>query len=389
MCAEASLPKSSDQRAGICSPKYTWKSIASSEPARRWGGCCWHPTACPLSSITARWGTSQQPSRKQSSELSPGTNSHLQQIWQRHRHLRRDTGVAASPSPTIGSLAALPPVTPSPRNGTPSSPGSCLGRVGLGCASRRGDRQRWGTQRRSRAHPWLAPHGHTGRHGLSARTPPVSRTARERRRIVFHKLIKLAERKGSSTWLQATHPSTERALLFCRFLFFCFFFLKQNSFTLGNVLFHYSHLLTCSRSCKIPEKARKEEGRIWKLTVRAGIHGTRALRARADRDSQLTLSCPVSDPQTCSRGTLRVTTGQYIPALDGCSSASAWAPRRPAWPHHVPQTPRSHCAAAPRPYSQAVGCKTTKNSAEFFTGALAWVSIVPASLCVSRLHADL
>lgn len=247
------MPKSSDQQAEICSPKYTWKSIASSEPARRWEGCCWHPSACPLSSITARWGTSQQPSRKQSSELSPGTNSHLQQIWQRHRHLRRDTGVAASPSPTIGSLAALPPVTPSPRNGTPSSPGSCLGRAGLGCASRRGDRQRWGTQRRSRAHPWLAPHGHTGRHGLSARTPPVSRTARERRRIVFHKLIKLAERKGSSTWLQATHPSTERALLFCRFCFL-FFFFKAEFLHFGKCTFP---LLSFANLLKILQNPRK------------------------------------------------------------------------------------------------------------------------------------
>lgn len=36
----------------------------------------------------------------------------------------------------------------------------------------------------------------------SLQNPPVSRTARERRRIAFHKLIKLAERKGS--WYVAT-----------------------------------------------------------------------------------------------------------------------------------------------------------------------------------------
>lgn len=166
--------------------------------------------------------------------------------------------MAASPSPTIGSLAALPPVTPSPRNCTPSSPGPCLGRVGPGCASHPGDRQRWGTRHRSRAHPRLAPHGHTGRHGQSAK-PTRQPDCQGEAENCLSQVNKVSREEG--ILVRGYRLLTPALKGLCCFGV-VFVFLKHHSFTLGNVLFHDSHLLTCPRSCKIPEKARKEEGRI-------------------------------------------------------------------------------------------------------------------------------
>lgn len=95
----------------------------------------------------------------------------------------------------------------------------------------------------------------------------------------------------------------------------------------------------------------------------------KSLKARADRASQLTLSCPVSDQRIHFPGTPRVT-GFYLLSMR-------------AFPHRLGllgvanRLPRLLSAPAitmsqlPGPYNQVVCCKRTKNSAEFFAEALA------------------
>lgn len=116
----------------------------------------------------------------------------------------------------------------------------------------------------------------------------------------------------------------------------------------------------------------------------------KSLRAGADRASQLTLSCPDSGQQLHVVGRARLRRRFKIPAPGVVLCASAGAPRHSL--HAALPRPSAFSSRPltipvtrfPRPYNQAVCCKGTKNSTEFFTGALAWVKIVPVSPCIKE-----